>query len=190
MVRRVVGWVVLLGAVIGVGACTGEPSPGPTTVTVAPTESTAASPTPPAKPERPEAMERDDAEGAAAAAQYFIEMYPYVMATGDTAEFEAMSHDACGFCVDTLSQANQIKNRDETWTGGEITSSLVESYEQDALTGIFPLDVDIDQEQAVITDAAGSVVFTGVPERAQYRVEIAQRDGEWLVVEIAPRPES
>ncbi len=51
-------------------------------------------------------MEREDAEGAAAAAEYFIELYPYVMATGDTEEFEAMSHRACGFCDDALEQAD------------------------------------------------------------------------------------
>ncbi|HEV6951953.1 MAG TPA: DUF6318 family protein, partial [Promicromonospora sp.] len=83
--------------------------------------SVSASPSVPTKPTRPEAMDRDDAEGAAAAAVYFIELYPYVMATGDTAEFEAMSHRACGFCSGVLNDLARVQDNAQRYEGGAAT---------------------------------------------------------------------
>lgn len=186
---RVAGLVVAVGLVVS--GCTGStPDPdvsssstsGPT-----PVASPSASPTPsvPAKPERPAAMERDDAEGAAAAAEYFIELYPYVMATGDTEEFEAMSHRACGFCDDALEQAKRIRTRQDTWTGGKVRSVLLETYARDEITGVYPLDFEVEQAAARITDADGATVFEGKDERATYRVELGWQKDDWVVVEIA-----
>ncbi|MDR7383344.1 DUF6318 family protein [Promicromonospora iranensis] len=122
---RVAGLFVAVGLTLS--GCTGS-SPDPE-VTASSTEdssgnstpavSASPSPSAPTKPERPDAMERDDAEGAAAAAEYFIELYPYVMATGDTEEFEAMSHRACGFCDDALEDIASFQANDQTYRGGE-----------------------------------------------------------------------
>ncbi|MEV0892997.1 DUF6318 family protein [Promicromonospora sp. NPDC050262] len=190
MVMRAVGLIVTAG--LALTACTGSPrdpdvSASPTGV---PTPAASASPSPssPAKPERPEAMKRTDAKGAAAAAEYFIELYPYVMATGDTEEFEAMSHRACGFCGDALEQAKSIQARHETWTGGEIHSILLETYERDAVTGIFPLDLEVEQAAAQIADSEGVTVFEGADEHSTYRVEVGRQDSAWVIVEIAPGP--
>jgi hypothetical protein len=141
-----------------------------------------------AKPERPEAMKRKDAKGAAAAAEYFIELYPYVMATGDTEEFEAMSHRACGFCDDALEQAKKIRSRNETWKGGETRGVLLETYKRDEITGIYPLDFEVEQAAAQIVNAEGATVFEGKDERATYRAELGWKSGAWVVVEIAPGP--
>ncbi|WP_277986466.1 DUF6318 family protein [Promicromonospora panici] len=189
---RVAGLIVAVG--FALSGCTGSaPDPGVTgspTGESTPVASDSASPTPtgPAKPERPEAMKRDDAKGAAAAAEYFIELYPYVMATGDTEEFEAMSHRACGFCDDALEQAKRIRTRHETWTGGEIRSVLLETYARDEVTGIYPLDFEVEQSAAQITDADGVTVFEGEDEQATYRVELGWKSGDWVVVEIASGP--
>lgn len=189
---RVAGLVVAVS--LALSGCSGSvpgpgvvesPTDGPSqTATVAPSPS----PSLPAKPKRPPAIERDDAAGAAAAAKYFIELYPYVMATGDTEEFEAMSHRACGFCDDALEQAERLRSRRELWTGGEIRSNLRESYRRDELTGIYPLDFEVEQNAARISDSEGLVLFQGTAERAAYRVEIGRKNGAWVVVEIAPGP--
>lgn len=190
MVIRAVGLIVAAGLVLT--GCTGSPpeSDVSSATTGVPTPAASASPSPslPAKPERPEAMKRKDAEGAAAAAEYFIELYPYVMATGDTKEFEAMSHRACGFCSDALEQAESIQARHETWTGGEIQSTLLEMYERDAVTGIFPLDLEVEQAAANIADSEGVTVFEGEDERSTYRVEAGRRGSAWVIVEIALGP--
>jgi hypothetical protein len=187
---RIAGLVLAAGLVLS--ACTGaapdpEVSTGPTGDPT-PTASASPSPSVPTTPERPEAMEREDAEGAAAAAEYFIELYPYVMATGDTGEFEAMSHRACGFCDDALEQAKKIRIRHETWSGGEIRTVLLETYVRDEITGVYPLDFEVEQDAARITDAEGTTVFEGEDERSTYRVELGRTSDKWVVVEIAPGP--
>lgn len=185
---RLAGVAVAVG--LALSACTGTtPDPdGTGSPSGEPTASASPTPSVPAKPERPAAMERDDAEGAAAAAEYFIELYPYVMATGDTEEFEAMSHMACGFCEDALEQAERIRSRNDTWTGGKIRSALLETYKRDELTGIYPLDFEVEQAAAQIIDSEGAAVFKGDDESATYRVEMGRKADAWVVVEIAPGP--
>ncbi|GGM12394.1 hypothetical protein GCM10010102_05090 [Promicromonospora citrea] len=135
-------------------------------------------------------MNRDDAEGAAAAAEYFIELYPYVMATGDTEEFEAMSHRACGFCSQALEDVSRAQAQDRAYEGGEIAMTLVEQYERDEVTGIYPLDVEVTQQASRTTAADGSVVSSAEESVSEHRVEMGRRNGRWVVVAIAPRAES
>ena len=49
-------------------------------------------------PEKPARMGENSPEGAVAAAEYFISLYPYVYATGDLTEWDAMSEEGCVFC--------------------------------------------------------------------------------------------
>lgn len=187
---RVAGLVIAVGFVLS--ACTGStPSPDVTATPAGePTASASGSPVPsaPAKPERPEAMERDDAEGAAAAAEYFIELYPYVMATGDTEEFEAMSHRACGFCDDALEQAQRIEGGGYTYSGGESMLSVMEIYDRDEVTGIFPLDTEISQQASLISDSSGNVLHSSDAKAFESRVEMGIRNDRWVVVTVAPIP--
>lgn len=185
---EVVGWVGLVAVVVvgGIGcsrAPTPVPSPSPT-VSVGPTTESA-EPTPPAKPERPEAMERDDAEGAAAAAAYFIHLYPYVMATADTAEYEAMSHQACGFCAGVIQDAHELRKREQTYVGGATVATLREAYLQDELTGVVPLDIRVTQAESRVLDSSGSLVSVAAAKSDEVRVEMALRDSNWVVVGIA-----
>jgi hypothetical protein len=134
-------------------------------------------------------MDQHDAEGAAAAAEYFVSLYEYVMRTGDTGTWKQMSHDSCGFCTDAIGQANQIQREKATWSGGKIERiELVQSYERDAVTGIFPLDMRIAQSAATITGSDGAVLFEGKDETNTYRVEMGLIKGRWVVVEIADTP--
>lgn len=190
MVMRAVGLIVTAG--LALTACTGSPrdpdaSASPTGV---PTPAATASPSPslPAKPERPDAMKRTDAEGAAAAAEYFIELYPYVMATGDTEEFEAMSHRTCGFCAELASQARAIQDEGETFRGGATMVQIITEYKRDEVTGIYPFDSRIVQEAQSITAADGGVVLDADREVLERRIEVGRRGGTWVMVAVAPIP--
>jgi hypothetical protein len=190
---RMAGLVVAVG--LALSGCTGStPDPDVSAVPTGdptPAVSASASPTPsvPAKPERPDAMKRDDAEGAAAAAEYFIELYPYVMATGDTEEFEAMSHRACGFCEQALKDADRIQDREQSFHGGETAVKVLDQYLQDHLTGIYPLDVEVEQEASETVDADGSIFSSAEAQVSEHRVEVGRKNDRWVVVAIAPRPE-
>ena len=50
------------------------------------------------EPQRPEGMDEFTPQGAAATAEYFLSLYPYVYATGDLGAWQAMSDPDCNFC--------------------------------------------------------------------------------------------
>ncbi len=174
------------------GAEDPEPAtPEPTPVTSAPSASP--SPSPSAedvdKPERPAAMDQHDADGAAAALEYFLALDLYAMRTGDVSDLEAMSHDSCEYCESRIEQAETIAERDDVFVGGSTTFTILTSYQQDAATGLWPLDVEIREDSATITDSAGEEVYESEDGVAQRRVEMGIVDGDWVVVEIGPIPE-
>ncbi|GED09362.1 hypothetical protein CCE02nite_13610 [Cellulosimicrobium cellulans] len=190
-----------LGVALVVGcmaaACSGSTEPDPTrsvetSEEPSPTEPPEPSPTEtgPVKPERPAAMDRDDAEGAAAAAEYYIELYPYVMATGDTAEWEAMSHSQCGTCSDFIEQARAISLRHDLFSGGTVSATVDEPrrYLRDEATGLQPLDLTFEQDPILIVDKDGTEVFSTSAESDTRRVEMGTLESEWIVVTIGEMP--
>jgi len=54
------------------------------------------------KPERPAGMDEFTVEGAAAAGGYFLLLFPYVYATGDLSDWQAMSDPECVFCNNVI----------------------------------------------------------------------------------------
>lgn len=186
---RAAGLVVAAG--LALSACTGSPPEPAETPAGTPLASASASPAPsvPAKPKRPEAIKRDDAEGAAAAAEYFIELYPYVMATGDTEEFEAMSHRACGYCEGVLDNAAWLQDESGTFEGGLTDAVLTETYQRDDLTGILPFDFTTSQDALVIRDEDGKQLDRVSETKFEARVEVGQSNGNWVIVEVAPHPD-
>jgi hypothetical protein len=133
-------------------------------------------------------MEKQDAEGAAAAAEYFLSLYPYIMKTGDTAEFEALSHESCGYCKATLENEQWLRDNGGTFSGGEITTTLEQTYERDVVTGIFPLDIRIVQGPIVIVDSEGNEIDRVDRSESVARVEVGLRDGQWVIATVAQRP--
>src|SRR5690606_13769770 len=78
-------------------------------------------------PERPAAMDRDDVEGAKAAAQYFIELYPYVYATGDLDEWRAMSHEECVFCESVIVNVEDLHGDGGYGVGGALDIESIDA---------------------------------------------------------------
>lgn len=166
------------------------PSPEPTTTSTSPD----ASPSPTAssvavKPERPAEMNDDGPAGAEAAAQYFQELDSYIMKTGDTAEWETMSHKSCKYCSSRLDQAREIADRGDTFTGGEVSVRILHTYEQDAATGIWPIDIRLSEEASTIKDTTGEVVFSSDATSGELRMEMARRGGQWVVIGVPDIPE-
>lgn len=195
--RRVLGLGAVVTVGLVVGGCTAEDpvEPEPSTSTAESPEVTEEpEPTPtetgPVKPERPAAMEQEDAEGAAAAAEYYLELYPYVMATGDTAEWEAMSHEACDGCRGLIDDASLRESDGDVFLGGELAATTGEMYARDELTGIFPLDVVVEQGTTQIMSTAGETYLSQQPSTYERRVEMGIRDGQWVVVTLAEVPAS
>ncbi len=77
-------------------------------------------------------MDRDDVEGAVAAAQYFLELYPYAYNTGDLEQWKAMSHPECVFCASVVENVEALHADGGYQTGGDIEWREVTADEGDS----------------------------------------------------------
>ena len=59
-------------------------------------------------PERPAGMDEFTVEGAAAAGEYFLLLFPYVYATGELSDWQAMSTPDCGFCNNVINDVTDM----------------------------------------------------------------------------------
>jgi len=135
-------------------------------------------------------MDDDGPAGAEAAAVYFLQLDDYIMKSGDTTTYKAMSHDDCARCTARLDQAQEIADRGDRWTGGDVRASILRTYEQDAATGIWPIDVSVRIDPVVVTDSDGEEVFTDKEAQTKSRIEIARQDDGWVVIGIGDIPET
>src|SRR5690606_40272765 len=125
---RVLAAVAVCAAVV-LSGCDGG-GEGPTADPTTPAEPTTEEPTsaePTSEvPEPPEVesptpapeTQTDDHVGAIWAARYFLDLYTYMRATGDTASFEAMSAPECGFCAGQEIGRASCRERGELTVGG------------------------------------------------------------------------
>ncbi|WP_353709518.1 DUF6318 family protein [Cellulosimicrobium sp. ES-005] len=137
------------------------------------------------RPERPAAMDRDDAEGAGAAATYFLTLYPYIMSTGDTSEWDAMTWaETCTFCTANSQTAAQLKADEQTYEGGSISAQVSKIWPYDDLAGAYPVDVSYGQEGATLRAADGAAIATYEPKSGVAEFGVARSGGSWVIVEV------
>ncbi len=126
--------VIGLGVMTGLVACTPDPpEPTPTASSSEPaTPTPTPTPTTPREavaPERPAAMDEISVAGAEAAAAYFLQLYPYVYATGDLAEWKALSHPECVFCASVIENVETQVAAGETNRGSAVEVASVVGLE-------------------------------------------------------------
>lgn len=184
--RGFVVGVLLVGLLAGCSSGAPVVEPSLPVVSQAPSPVPSPSPTGPVKPERPADMERTDEVGAAAAAVYFLELYPYVMATGDLEEWDAISYvDLCEFCVKVVSDVADFQSAGSSYTGGEVTVEVTKTYPVDTLLGAYPLDVKLTQAASTVKDPSGVIVDSTEAASAPLRVELIHDGTSWLLLEIS-----
>ncbi|NCT91014.1 hypothetical protein GXB85_08650 [Cellulomonas sp. APG4] len=172
--RRAWRALALVGALALAGCTT---TAGPTTLESSPPSPVAATPTPtpttgaPAAPERPSAMDEADVAGAEALARYFLELYPYVYATGDLAEWKALSHPECVFCTEVVSSVETQVAAGNTNVGSDITIHLVVGREVTP-GALFAVDLEATEGPSTEYASDGSVVESR-PEASDYDVVFA-----------------
>ena len=193
--RRRRGALVLVGAVLA-GLVVGCSSPDPVIESPAPVVSEEPSPSPnptptptptgPVKPERPADMDRTDEVGAAAAAVYFLELAPYVMATGDLSEWDLMTWaETCGFCTGIKDQANEARAMGDSFTGAEVTLTEVEPGQLDDLIGGIPVLVTYQQEPLLRRSPTGDVVFEQPAGSGRVQVDTVSTDNGWKILAVS-----
>lgn len=169
-----------------VGGCTADP-PEPVDPSVTVPEVTATpSPTPTTPPEavkpvEPEAMGLPGTEGAAAAAEYFISLYPYVYATGDLAPWKAMSHPECIFCASVVGNVEAQVAAGEHTTGGLLTFHGVEAVE--VSPRMQTVRLRITEATEIVVDRDGAEVRR-VEERDHFLTVIVEPGSPWTIREV------
>ncbi|WP_413452174.1 DUF6318 family protein [Georgenia phoenicis] len=177
---------VLCAGLLLLAGCSDEADPGPSST--APTSTTSAStpapalePTPWPEPTRPAAMERDDIEGAKAAAEYFLALYPYVYATGDLEEWEEMSHPECEFCRSTSDDVTEVFAEGGRGTGGAFTVDEVFASPPDDEFEHFRVELVGAEEPSRLLSDDGTVASSTTGGPGSYFVAVLRADDQWLV---------
>jgi len=166
--------------------CTGDPAPVATTTQASATAAPTPSPTPTptldttVPPERPEAMATPSPEGAAAAASYFISLYPYVYATGDLAEWDQLSAGGCAFCDSTRAGATRVSQGKGRVEGGEITITDAVGTEIEA-EHWYSAKVTATEAPSSEVDMNGIALSASEGGRYLFTVALTFVDGRWTV---------
>lgn len=186
---------MLPAALLLLTACTGgtptatEPSTPAAVVTPSPTPS----PTETAavdvtvKPTRPAALDQPpSADGAAAIAAYFMELFPYANATGDLADWKALSHAECIFCASVITTVETKVAAGQHDQGGAVSITSAAGTEVNP-GSFYSAKVDLTQDASATLDASGAVVksFPG-PKTFHVDVALAWDGTAWRLREATP----
>lgn len=191
MLSRSVAAVFVLGLFIaGCSDADGDPTPtaGPTVSesggespnSPEPT-SAAPGPTPWPEPTRPAAMERDDIEGAKAAAEYFLALYPYVYVTGDLSVWREMVHPECNFCASVISNVEDMHSKGGFADGPTVDILAVNAAPPDDDYEYYAVWVDVREGRHAYYDEDGSVVQQFDSSTVEISLALTRRDMDWLV---------
>lgn len=78
-------------------------------------------PRPEVEPPQEPVLTGDEATDAVKVATYFMNLYPYSVATGDLGEWRGLSHPSCEFCAELIGDVEAY--RDEEWVETSIKIS-------------------------------------------------------------------
>lgn len=129
-------------------------------------------------------MSTMDANGAAAAAVYFIELYGYVLQTGDLTEWNAMSYPDCEFCSSTAEYVESVYSAGGTFTGGDITAEVVTVHELDGFIGGYPVDLRTTQAATEQLDATGARTSSMDEQTDTARFATVYYKGSWTIAMV------
>lgn len=154
-------------------------SPAPSPPAPSPSPPTAVDPSIP--PLRPPGMAGPSSEGAAAAASYFVSLFPYINATGDLTEWDALSAPSCEFCSgvrENVVELHESGNRNLGYA--QILSA--EGTEVDAGRW-YSARLSIVIGESTEVNGAGEVVSHHPEERLRITVVMSWSD-RWTIDEL------
>lgn len=147
-----------------------------------PSESPAPGPTPWPEPTRPAAMERDDIEGAKAAAEYFLKLYPYVYVTGDLEDWSDISHPDCQFCESVMLYVQELHDSGGYADGPEIRVTEMVAIPPDSEYEHFAVWVDAREEPFAHYDSRGARTVEKWGVDVEIDLALSRTDDKWTVI--------
>lgn len=190
---------VLVAAVIsGCGGAEQTPNDRQTPPIRPSTESPSLTPTPtadeiltepereyPEPPVRPAEMARDDVDGAVAAAEYFLMLYPYVYATGDLGEWEAMSHPDCKFCGSVLENVERIHSGGGYVVDESIELEVIRTLTPATDSGRVGVDLLMSSKESAEYNVDDAVVTAWPAGDNLVMLDLSYEGARWRVIEVA-----
>ncbi|MBO0919817.1 hypothetical protein J1G42_03120 [Cellulomonas sp. zg-ZUI222] len=126
-------------------------------------------------------MAEPSAEGAAAAAGYFMSLYPYVFATGDITEWNTMSGSACDFCANTRTEVQNLHSSGARSLGG--LTVLAATAEDLGSNNWFSARLKVRIDASSDVDANGAVL--GTNDGGTYDVDLAMSWADRWIIDSA-----
>ncbi len=127
-------------------------------------------------------MERSDEVGAAAAAGYFMELFAYVMQTGDLEEWDRISAQDCGFCQNTRERIVDVYGDGGRFSGGELRAGTVEHLGYDAVLGVHAAGLNYEFGSGAELAVDGSTVAEMGDEEGYAIVDVVFASGGWVLL--------
>lgn len=136
-------------------------------------------------PERPALVDEHSTDGARASAQYYLQLFPYMIATGDTSEWDSRSSWSCGFCSSALEIARDMHAAGRHGEGGGFRITEVGTLRTPASPDRFEIVVSFWQAASTTVDAERTVVerFDG-PSALRANVTVSWSGEMWIVDEL------
>ena len=125
-------------------------------------------------------MDRDDADGAIAAATYFISLYPYAYASGDLLAWNAMSDPACIFCASVTGNVGEMVARGNRLTGGAI-GWLAQPIHTPHENSLSEVHLVASQDASTEVDQSGMTVSTSSASDADIVVLLTFDRTQWSI---------
>lgn len=175
-----------------------DPTPAPTAAPATPTEEPSSpeptsepgpGPTPWPEPTRPAAMDRDDIEGAIAAAEYFLALYPYIYATGDVSTWDEMSHPECVFCKGAADEVTELFESGGYGDGGTFEIDDIAALPPDDEYAHFRVTITGREAEAFSYSGSGEVIAQTSGGSGHFNFAMVNQDGQWVTRGISVEPE-
>lgn len=174
-----------------------DPTPAPTAEPTTPAEEPSSpetttepgpGPTPWPEPTRPPAMDRDDIEGAIAAAEYFLALYPYIYATGDLSTWDEMSHPECIFCKGAADEVTELFEAGGYGGGGTFEVDDIAALPPDDEYAHFRVTITGHEAAAFSYSESGEVIAQTAGGSGHFNFAMVRRDGQWITRDISVQP--
>ena len=135
-------------------------------------------------PQKPENMDENSSEGAIATATYFVQLYPYVYATGDLEQWKSMSRQDCLFCNSVITNVKEL-HESGGWADPWVHTITQTGYSDPGPGSEYSrIDILFDQEAAYKYDGTGAPPEVNEPQTNTLLIlAMKYEDGRWIVRE-------
>ena len=135
-------------------------------------------------PQKPENMDEDSSEGAIATATYFVQLYPYVYATGDLEQWRSMSRQDCLFCNSVITNVKEL-HESGGWRDPWVHTITQTGYSDPGPGSEYSrVDVLFDQEAVYAYDGTGASPEVNEPQTNTLLILAMKYEGtQWVIRE-------